>query len=115
MALDDQFPELERIPFLRQTEINSNDELQHFSFQGIWNRVGFLISVVVGVYAGMNCQTMRESWLYGASFCGEALICAGISRLVRAPTFKRSIFTIGVWFMVSGIVTPITGGLHIGE
>jgi hypothetical protein len=99
--------DLERVPFLDDWSAHSKGGTQHFVGKGIWRWLGVFISIVVGAYAGRISQTMQEGWLYAASFCGEGLVCACVSWIVGGPTFKRSIFTIGTWFTISGAVTPI--------
>ena len=75
----------------------------------IWNRFfGLFISVTVGIYAGLMCRTMQESWIYAALFLGEALICACVAGIIKTYSFKRSITNFAIYYVISAIATPIS-------
>jgi hypothetical protein len=101
--------ELERMPFLDVSRSGASEKVPQSPGKGIWYWFAVLISLSVGEYTGTKCATMQEAWLYGGSFCGEALLCTCVSGIVRAQSFKRSIFAIGIWFTLSGVAAPIAG------
>ena len=75
----------------------------------IWNRFfGVFVSITIGVYAGLMCRTMQEAWIYSALFCGEALVCACVAGIIKTYSFKRSITTFAIYFVISAISTPVS-------
>ncbi|EAY11356.1 hypothetical protein TVAG_379380 [Trichomonas vaginalis G3] len=75
----------------------------------LWNRLfGLFICVCVGIYAGLMCRTMQESWIYAALFCGESLVCACVAGIIKTYSFKKSITAFAIYYLISAIVTPIT-------
>ena len=75
----------------------------------IWNRMfGLFIAITVGIYAGLMCRTMQESWIYAALFCGEALVCACVAGIIKTYSFKRSITSFAIYYVLSAITTPIS-------
>lgn len=69
---------------------------------------GIFVSITVGVYSGLVSRTMQEAWIYASLFCGEALICACISGIVKSYSFKKSITSFALYFLTSSISTPIS-------
>jgi hypothetical protein len=65
------------------------------------------VSITIGAYAGLISMTMQESWIYSASFIGEALVCACVAGIIRTPSFKKSIFGIALYFVIAAVSTPI--------
>lgn len=74
----------------------------------IWNNVfGVIAAISIGVFAGMSCKTIGESFLYSALFLGECFICVCISGIVKTLSFKNSIISFAVYFGICGLITPL--------
>ncbi|EAY05658.1 hypothetical protein TVAG_216340 [Trichomonas vaginalis G3] len=75
----------------------------------VWNKVfGIFVAISIGVFAGMSCKTIGESFLYSALFLGECFICVCISGIVKTLSFKSSVISFAIYFGICGIVTPIS-------
>jgi hypothetical protein len=99
--------ELETTPFIDPAE-RVKDEPPPSMAKKIWNRVfGIFVAATIGAYAGLVSATLQESWIYAASFIGEALVCACVAGIIRNTYFKRSVAGIALYFVISAIVTPI--------
>lgn len=68
---------------------------------------GVFVSIIIGIYAGFISRTMQEAWVYAALFCGEALICSCLSGIIKSYSFKKTITSFALYFLVSAISTPI--------
>lgn len=69
---------------------------------------GILVSIAVGLYSGFISRTMQEAWIYALLFCGEALICACLSTIVKTYSFKKAITSFALYFLISSISTPVS-------
>jgi hypothetical protein len=100
-------PAAERAPFIRRSGGATGGPPHPAAAPLLQRLLAPLVAILVGVYAGAICATLREAWLYAAAFCGEGLACALAAAFVRAATLKRSLQAIGAWFAVTGVATPL--------
>jgi hypothetical protein len=97
---------LERTPFLSEPSTLSSDT---HTTKTLWSKIyGVLVSVVLGIYAGLACETVQESWMYAVMFIGEALICACIAGIIQSPSLRRSVTGFAIYFVVSAVFTPLS-------
>ena len=75
--------------------------------------LGFLISVVIGIYAGLLSRVMQESWIYSMLFCFEALASGCIAAIIKNITLRRTICSFAFYFISSATITPLTCFLHL--
>lgn len=98
----------ETTPFLDSSP-SPQTEIEPLTAKKIGNRFfGVFVSITVGVYSGLISRTMQEAWIYASLFCGEALICACISGIVKTYSFKKSLTSFALYFIVSAISAPIS-------
>jgi hypothetical protein len=109
--LDDKF-EGENLKTTEFRQDDSNDVAP----KKIVNKVfGILISISIGIFAGMSCKSINESLLYSALFLGECFICICISGIVKTLSLKSSIISFAIYFFICSIVVPLAswGGSHL--
>lgn len=69
---------------------------------------GIFVSITVGVYSGLISRTMQEAWIYSFLFFGEAIICACIAGIVKTYSFKKSLNSFALYFLISATFSPIS-------
>lgn len=83
-------------------------DYQNVSLKNGWTgALGVFISVSVGIYAGLMCRSMQDSWIYASLFSFEALISAGITMFVKSYGIRRATKLFVMYFMLTAISTPI--------
>ena len=106
MDVDDKW-EVDPVETVPYSDLETEEEEK--PLQKLWNRMfGLFIAVTVGIYAGLMCRTMQESWIYAALFCCESLICACVAGIVKTYSFKRSITSFAIYYVISAVATPIS-------
>ncbi|KAK8886456.1 hypothetical protein M9Y10_041919 [Tritrichomonas musculus] len=101
----------ETTPFLDSVN-PSQPENEPLTAKKIGNKFfGVFVSITVGVYSGLISRTMQEAWIYASLFCGEALICACVAGIVVPFSYKKSITSFALYFLISAICTPISSYL----
>lgn len=98
----------ENTPFLDSSP-TKQPEIELSTTKKIGNRLfGVFVAITVGVYSGLISRTMQESWIYATLFCGEALICACIAGIVNSFSFKKSLTSFALYFIISAVAAPIS-------
>jgi hypothetical protein len=97
---------MESTPFLDSA--TSSDDSKPSVAKKLWNRFfGAFVSVTIGIYAGLLCRTMQESWKFAAIFSGESFICAALAVLIKAHALRKSITSFAIYFLASAVCSPI--------
>ena len=99
---------LETLPFLHDNETSVEDSKYEISpAKKIFNICfNVFLSISIGAYAGLSCRSMQEAWIYAAMFIGEAMVCACIAGIIKTYSFRKSLSSFTVFFVISAIVSP---------
>jgi hypothetical protein len=98
---------LETTPFL-ESEQNAEESKPSVARKFLNRFFGAFVSVTIGVYAGLISRTMQEAWIYAALFSAECLVCACIAAVIKTHSFRKSIASFAVYFLVSALFAPVS-------
>lgn len=70
---------------------------------------GTLISIIIGIYAGLKSRELFESVVYCAMFSSEAILCETISKNVITYSFKISLHRFALLFALTAVCCIICG------
>jgi len=106
MDLKEDF-EGENIQTTEWKDKDQSDDITNSS-QIKWNRlIGSIVAVSIGFFCGLSCKQLHESFLYTGMFLGESIICFFISGIIKTLSFKNTIVSFSIFFIVAGISTPL--------
>ena len=100
---------------LKTTDFKQDDSNEGAPKKMLNKVFGILVSISIGIFAGMSCKSINESLLYSALFLGECFICICISGIVKTLSLKNSIISFAFYFGVCAIVVPLIswGGSYL--
>ena len=86
-----------------EDEFNKNSPRRLFNFL-----TGAIISLFVGVFAGLRSREFLESVVYAFLFSGEGILCEAISKLVPTEALRVSIHRFAILFAETAACSVFT-------
>lgn len=75
--------------------------------------LGLFVAIVIGIYAGLICRALQESFVYAALFVCEALVCVCVGAVIKNVNMRRIVCAFAAFFVSSAAVTPIACFIHM--